>query len=519
MSDRFGSEPPDKPIIGANPSRTPPPPPPRPPVIGGYSEEPLPSADWEDEGPYDDDYDYGDEDEDYYDEYYDDAPARQPMFYVLLALAAIVGGIFIFLLYSIVTGNGGDEPKKLTDLKIVIDQPFQNERIETGKPLTVSMRANSTEPINRIELLINGNVVDQFLPPPPPPADLTYAHSFNWRFSAKGDYKVIVRVTSESGGTRSSDAVTVVAFEGVGDKPVAIKGKVLASVSMRTGPGESFEAVGRLNPGDDVNVLGKTRDSEWLLIESNNQQRWVPRTAIELLESLALVPVREATPVPATPTSTPSRSPSPSPSPSPTANPRAPDFAPTNAVLVDGGARLRVTIANLSSNAHAGSLVVSVSGVGPGTLTQAFGVNLPANGNATVDFDLNPPVTGQKTAQVKVDPDNAIKEANEDNNVASFGLTPPLDQPEIVITGASVQAGGINVTIQNNGGPLAATTVTVRVKIVATGSESSQPQNLALAKGQSATFSGIVKPGTGAAIVEVVVGGQVLASQAIVIPP
>jgi len=160
-----------------------------------------------------------------------------------------------------------------------------------------------------------------------------------------------------------------------------------------------------------------------------------------------------------------------------------------------------------------------VGGVVPGTLPLAFSVSLPANGNGTVDFELNPPVTGPKTAQVKVDPDNAIKEANEDNNVATFGLTPPLEQPEIVIT--NVQPGGINginVTIQNNGGALAATTVTVRVRITETGSEASQPQNLALAKGQSATFSGIVKPGTGPATVEVVVGGQVLASQAITIP-
>jgi hypothetical protein len=230
------------------------------------------------------------------------------------------------------------------------------------------------------------------------------------------------------------------------------------------------------------------------------------------------VPVREPTPAPPPPTNTPGATPSPSPSPSPTVNPKAPDFAPTNAILIDGGARLRVTIGNLSSNAYAGSLVVSVSGVGPGTLTQAFGVNLPANGNATVDFDLNPAVTVQKTAQVKVDPDNAIKEANEDNNVASFGLTPPVDQPQIVITAIDVQASAINVTVKNNGGPLQAAQVTVKITLTATGASAETPKLIpVLATGQSETFT-LPKLGSGAAKVEVLLGGVAVASQNVTIP-
>lgn len=516
MSDRYGSQPPnDEPVIGApGPPRTPPPPQPRPPVIGGRGE--VAEDDWEyEDEPYEDDYDdYGDDD--YYDDYYDSSPARQPMFYVFIALAAIVGGIFIFLLYSLVAGNGDEDGKTAADFKVVIDQPIANERIEAGKDFTIAVRATATEAITLIELQVNGEPVDQYVPKSPPPSDLIYAATFSWHFNNKGEYKIAVKVTSETGATKLSDTVSVTAFEGVGDRPVSITGKVVATVSMRAGPGESYEAVGRLNAGQQVKVIGKTRDSEWLLVEEGGQ-RWVPRTAIELQESLALVPIKEPTPVPATPSPTTGASPSPSPSPSPTAGPNAPDFAPTNAVLANGGARLRVTVANLSTNAFNGSLVVSVAGVGPGTLTQAFGIQIPANGNAVVEFEVDPPVTTQKTAQVKVDPDNAIKEANEDNNAASFGLQPPLEQPEIVITGAQVTPGGINVTIKNNGGTLTSSTVTVRIKVG--NAETAQTQELALAKNQSVTFANIARPGTGAATIEVSVGGQVMASAGLTIPP
>jgi hypothetical protein len=54
-----------------------------------------------------------------------------------------------------------------------------------------------------------------------------------------------------------------------------------------------------------------------------------------------------------------------------------------------------------------------------------------------------------------------------------------------------------------------ATTVQVRVKVGA--SEASQSQTIALAKGQTANYS-ISKPGTGAATVEVVINGQVVAT-------
>lgn len=188
MSDRYGSQPPDdEPVIGApGPPRTTPPPPPRPPVIGGYREEPEETWEYDDE-PYEDDDGFGDDDDYYWDDFYDSTPARQPMFYVFIALAAIVGGIFIFLLYSLVAGDGDSNDRKAADFKVLIDQPVANERIEAGKDFTIAVRATATEAITLLELQVNGQPVDQYVPPSPAPSDLVYTATFNWRFAAKAN--------------------------------------------------------------------------------------------------------------------------------------------------------------------------------------------------------------------------------------------------------------------------------------------------------------------------------------------
>ena len=169
---------------------------------------------------------------------------------------------------------------------------------------------------------------------------------------------------------------------------------------------------------------------------------------------------------------------------------------------------------NLSQNAYTGALTVAVANVGPGTLTFAFSVNIPAGGATTLDFELNPPVTTQKTAQVKVDPDNAVKETNKDNNTQSFGLTPAVDQPNLTIASVDT-AGNISVRIVNQGGPMPTSNVTVKVTVAGSGAE--QSKSIALANGQDSTFA-VLKPGSGPGKVEVSINGQVVTSKDITVP-
>lgn len=523
MSERYDDEySEDEPVIGATYAPPAPPPLAQPVYIGatytdghagtnGYAET------------YDDDEYYEDDTEDEYDYYEDDdyddvAPARQPMFYAFIALAAVVGGIVVFLLFSLVHnsnsnggGTGGD-----TKFNVSIDSPPKDKRVEIGKTEDVIAQASATEPIVRFELFVGDKLTDSVNISDTPP-DNKYRSVLHYTLTTKGNYDILVKVTALSGATKESAKTRVIAVEPVGERPQTIKGKVVADTTLRVGPGETYAESGTLKGGQEVAILGKSRDIAWLLIDSAQGGRWARRAAIEPLDSLDLVPIRDVTPTPAptappTNTTVPSPSPSSSVSPSPIAS--SPDFVPTDAKLMDGGKVLRVTVANASNNPYNGPLVVGVGGDVPANEV-VIDAKLGANGTATVDFDVTPPITTSgKKAVVTADPKNAVKELREDNNGATFVLLPVEESPAIAIQAPSIGAD-IAVTIQNDGGPMAITTVLVRVKVGS--SEASQSQNIALAKGQTATFH-VSKPGSGQATAEVVINNQVVASAQFTIP-
>jgi len=530
MSDRYGTDyPEDEPVIGATYA---PPPPPRQPdepqhYIGGapaYS-PPEPagigfaaSEFAEDDEYYDEDDEYGYYDED---EYYEDTPARQPMFYVFVGLAALVGGIVVFLLFSLVN-NGGDNGSTGdgdTRFAVAIDSPPKDKRIEIGKVEDVIVQASATEAIVRFELFVGDRLTDT-IEVTETPADNKYRAVLRLSLTQKGNFDIFVKVTASSGATKESAKVRVIAIEPVGERPQTISGVVIADTTLRAGPGETFAEAGSLRSGENVTILGKDRAIDWLLIETAQGSRWARRTAIEPRDSLDLVPFRDVTPTPAptaTNTAIPSVSPSPSASPSP--SPDSPDFVPTNATLIDGGTILRVTVQNISNNAYNGPLVVGVGGGDVPTAERVATVQMAANGgSASFDFDVNPPINVQgKKAVVTVDPANALKELREDNNGATFVLLPPEESPEIVIQAPTVLPGTISVTIQNNGGALAATSVVVRVKL---DDQITQSQRtVALANGQTADFSVARPTGSGQATAEVVIGNQVVASAPFEIGP
>jgi hypothetical protein len=262
-----------------------------------------------------------------------------------------------------------------------------------------------------------------------------------------------------------------------------------------------------------VDILGKTRDLEWLLLDRGTGV-WVRQAAIEELDSLALVPVSEPTPTPLPATSTPEPSPTGSVTPTltatPTLSPSAPDFIPANASLFDGGEVIQVTIANISPNAFAGALVVSVSGLSSGTIELVFSVDIPANGTEMVALPLSTAITEPTTVEVTVDPQNAIPEANEDNNRVQFqGLVPPEIVPELTITGVAVDSEFVRVTVINRGGPLPESTVSVRVTV---GQQfAAEVRETSLGSGESQEFT-ITNPGPGTALIEILVDDLVATS-------
>lgn len=519
MSDPYGSYPPDEPVIGASV----PPPLPRTPggavdyaPAEGYYDD---GAEWDDEadGAYDDEYGYDEEEYGYYDE---PPPARQPMFYLFLAMTVLVGAAIVVLLFSLVgSRGGGDEPTPTSttgDFRVALDSPGPGDRVNIGQKTQVTVSATSNETIVRFELFVDSVSVDQIKATPPATGDV-YLGVMSTTFTKKGEHDLFVRVHGESGATKDTDTIKVQAVEDVGDQPVRVQGRVLTTVTLREGPGNDFASAGTLASGREVTITGRTRNSEWLLLDIDGG-RWVPSTAIEPLDSIEFVPYREPTPTPQ-PTATPTIEASPTPSPTPTGGTR-PDFVPVDAILIDGGRALRITISNQSANGYNGPLVVSATGIGAVPPSKAFNVSLPANGSTTVDFDIDPPLTEAKTVSIKVDPDNALPEANEDNNVANIPLSPPVEPPSISIESPTLSASAISIVVRNTGGELASAEISVSVQVTETGETVSSPsKTIALAKGQGEPFSVSRPQGTGAATITVLVDGTPMASTTVQLGP
>jgi hypothetical protein len=516
MTDRNPPYQPDEPIIGGSH-----PPTNDPHDLQGYIGEEADEAewdDWEDEGSASpaggpvigsDDYEYGyDEgEEEYYgDEYYGDEPARQPIFYVFIAAALVVGALFVFLLFALFTG-GDDEPTPADPrFNVTVDSPRNNDRVNIGEQVQVQVRATSTEQIALLELFVEGRSVGQQLFTEPP-ANEVYSATLTTVFDAPGRYRLSVRAQTISGASSDSGDVVVVAVETIDERPQQITGEIITTVNARSGPGDDYPSTRILEPGEQVIIEGRSPDNEWVLLDDGS---WVRRNAVELNDSLVLVPIRRPTPTPA-PTATATPEESPSPSPSPTVN--APDLSPTNASVTSGGSLLQVTIANLASSDYSGPIVVSASGLPGGDLVQVYDRELLANGTVTVDFPLDPPLLEGGTVQIAVDPDDAIEETSEDNNEATFVLAAPVEPPNLAIQPPTVQDNQVLVTIQNTGGDMPASTVVVAISLGDSSNQASKTISLANGQTESFTLAKPLEPGT--ATITVSIDGQEFASTTI----
>lgn len=506
-----------------------PPYPPGEPVIGGspddYGDTDDYTGDFDDEcigvpvaappetGIGDDAWYEGDEeayqdpyDDYFYDEYYENEPARQPLFYVFIGLAVILGAVLVFFLYQAFSGDGDPVPTAPTpDFNVAIEGIEADQRINVGEEVSVDLLANATEQIVLLELLVDGDVVDdaEFAEVP---GDGIYRATLQFEVDDTGNYALAARATSESGAQRTSDDIQVVAVESIDGRPVRITAEAVTNANTREGPGDEFDAVRTLSPGTVVTVVGRTRNNEWLLLEDDT---WVRRAAVQLSESIDLAPIREPTPQPQ-----PTDTPAPEETETPTSTPETDvaDFSPVDASLAAGGTVLRVAIANLGSSTYEGSLVVRVTGL-DNNLEEVFNVSLEGNGGTTVEFSLPSAQTEAVSVQVSVDPDNAVEESGEDNNTATFSLAPPVEAPELVIAGVEVSGGAVTVTVTNAGGDLSPTDVTVTVALP--GAQTSTSGTISLANGQSESFQTLRPPGSGLATVTVSIGGDEVASTTI----
>ena len=523
--DRPGA-PDDGPVIGGGPP-TPPPPPPAPretgqpgPAIGAPGEAPPPPArrtvdPWESqhlrrEPPAARDYGRDSPRADYFGAT-NRSPGRTAAIYFFALAALVIGGILIFLLFRVLN-EGEDEQAAPTPAPIVaearIESPLPGKRVVVNDTLDVIVSIASGELVERMELLVSGIIADREFSPEPVGEGTRYAGVLTARFEAAGTYELVVRAVTGAGQVITSEPVQVVAIPPVTEAPVVvITGELIAVASLRTGPGEEYNQAGTLEPGDTVTLIGKTSGLQWLQIERGGGL-WVRRSAVEVsaadldrVRTIAAVDVAPPATEPARPTQaagTATPAPTATPSPTPAVSPNAPDFIPSNAALIEGGATLRITLTNTSTNPFSGAIVVRVEDVPASPAEQVVNVSLEPNGSAALNFAIEPRITEQSSVTVTIDPDNAIPESNEDNNTTEFVLAPPPEGPVLSLA-PSITGGELSVVIRNDGDDLA--TNDARLVMSVPGSTTTQTISpLAIPAGESIAVMVNAVPRTGESI-------------------
>ena len=436
---------------------------------------------------------------------------RTAAIYVSTIAALVIGGILIFLLFQVLGGDDEAPPITPTPEAVVaqarIESPVPGERVTVNQERAVIVSVVSGEDIVRFELLVSGIVTDQQFSGTVT-AENTYAAVLQARFEAAGAYDLVVRAFTATGEEIVSDPIQVVAIpEPIATPEVLTICEIVGVASLRTGPGEVYNQAGTLEPGDVVTVTGKTLNLQWLQIERGGGL-WVRFNAVETTCDLTDVPFVEPPPPPtATPTPPTSDSeedpetPTPTPSegtPTEVVSPNAPDFVPSDAVLIERGATLRITITNTSTNPFSGAIVVRVDGVDASPAEQVVNVAMDPNGTAAVNFTIDPPVTVQASVMVTVDPDEAIAESSEDNNTVEFVLAPPPEGPVLSLV-PGITGGALSITIQNDGEALS--TNDARLVVSVPGETTTRTISpLAVPEGQSVTIGGIAVPATGESI-------------------
>jgi hypothetical protein len=187
-------------------------------------------------------------------------------------------------------------------------------------------------------------------------------------------------------------------------------------------------------------------------------------------------------------------------------------------VFADGGrSALRVSIRNDGAD-FAGPVVVSVqtSATSLASTQLVFDLSLRSGRVATVDFQTTGEVPERDDVTVVVDPDDAVRETNEDNNTVTFtGVPAPSDPPELLISQVTVDGSQVTVVVRNIGGPLPPTEISVRVTIG--GNQTTQTTTTSMATDQSIPFT-LQSPGTGEGTVEVLLSGGIAATETVTVP-
>jgi uncharacterized protein YraI len=224
----------------------------------------------------------------------------------------------------------------------------------------------------------------------------------------------------------------------VGETP-APSVRATAAVAVRVGPGELYATLGTISRGDDLSVVGRDFDSEWLAIEfpqGSTARGWIPATNVEGLSvsNVSALAVLLPTPLPidlSTPQAffgTPSTPGPGTPEVGSTPNP----FAGTSDVAIfkvtalsDG--RVRVVVLNGGpADLRDEIIAITVRDLGNHVENLTYAGDLDAGDSVTFTTGTFRVPEAPEQVQVVVDPSASLDDPNRANNVSTQELSRPV---------------------------------------------------------------------------------------------
>jgi uncharacterized protein YraI len=238
--------------------------------------------------------------------------------------------------------------------------------------------------------------------------------------------------------------------------PTPVRARTNVAMDVRIGPGNEYAAVGTINRGEPLDVLGRDNASEWIAVRfppGSSARGWLPLSAIDNLTNVSALAVALPTPLPRT-ISTPSftgvqgggsgggtttndgpavvGTPG---TPDPNSTPRAtgtarpttpPDLTVTRASrLPDGRVQVVVTNRGASDLVDHQIMVVVADPTTRSETLRAPGTGLRAGQSITLESDTFV-VTEPTSVIVTVDPSFSYPDAERGNNTLTAPLAPPV---------------------------------------------------------------------------------------------